>query len=482
MKTVVRFLFLAACISLLTACDKSDPFTDDLSGTDLKKATKTCPEIVVEPETGFDTENLVAAFNEAKSLGPGTTIRLTEGTYTIGMIEVHDFDGVLTGAGQGKTIINSLPNLPCEEYWEMNQLPALMTFLGGNVVVSNMTFQMNDGELCARGEIQDQIYGELGAIIVMADYSELYIPENRYFKGVLDKVDFFAGYDGGYGVYGSPGNVEMLVYIGTPLWTPGDFFPLSSGEITMKKCKFKDGLTGPDIFGLDENSLIRLEGNIYEKNACQIFIAGCSGSSGSIINNQFSDATPSGLFGAASNDLYIEGGDWGYYPDLFPAYETRYTISGNNFKSPPGGMSLYISDTYRLKDPDVVVPQSFFVKGNVFNNGDGGMAILSLNTKNAKIWNNKFLGSGNMGVELNGDEATGIYSEGNQITGNNFFGAAYTDATVHLGPFTRNNKVVGVSSDKVVDEGTNNLIIGTKAKKHGVPPHSSHFNKFKPFR
>jgi hypothetical protein len=322
--------------------------------------------------------------------------------------------------------------------------------------------------------MQDNIFGELGAIMVMADYSELYIPENRYFKGVLDKVDFFAGYDGGYGVYGSPGNVEMLVYIGTPIWTPGDFFPLSSGEITMKKCKFKDGLAGPDIFGLDENSMFRLEGNIFEKGMYQIFIGGCAGVSGSIKDNQFSDGT--------YIDLFIEGGDWGYYPDLLPAYKTQYNISGNNFKSPPGVMSLYISDTYRLKDPDVVAPQLYDVKGNVFNNGESGMAIWSLNTKNAKIWNNQFLGTGSVGVWLNGDEASGTFSEGNQLTGNNFLGATYSDASVYLGPVTRHNKVVGVSRDKVVDEGIDNLIIGTKANKHGVPPHRPHFRNIKPHR
>lgn len=283
MKTVFKVLFPAVCFFVLSACDKSDLLTDDLSGTDLKNASSNCPEIVVEPEAGADTENLVAAFEEAKSLGPGTTIRLTEGTYTIGMIVVHDFDGVLTGAGQGKTIITNLPELPCEEYWEANQLPALMTFLAGNVVISNMTFQIADGEPCKHGFWQDQIFGELGSVIVIADYSESYIPENRFFKGVLDKVDFFAGYDGVPGIYGSLYNVEMLVYIGTPIWWPGNFFPLSSGEITMKKCKFKDGLVGPDIFGLDENSKIHFDNNILEGGTYQILIIGCAGTTNSLV-------------------------------------------------------------------------------------------------------------------------------------------------------------------------------------------------------
>jgi hypothetical protein len=69
MKTALKLLFLAACLGLWVACDKS---AEDLSVNDLKKATPACPEIVVEPEDGFDTENLLAAFEEAKIMGSGT--------------------------------------------------------------------------------------------------------------------------------------------------------------------------------------------------------------------------------------------------------------------------------------------------------------------------------------------------------------------------------------------------------------------------
>jgi hypothetical protein len=474
MKTVFKFVFTAACIGLLVACDKSDPLNVDLSGNDLKKASANCPEIVVEPETGFDTENLVAAYEEAKSLGAGTTIRLTEGTYTIGMIEVHDFDGVLTGAGQGKTIIRNLSNLPCEEMWQVNQLPSLLTFIGGNVVVSNMTFHLNDGEPCERGTLQDQIYGDLGSVVVLADYSLSYVPENRHINGVIDNVDFIAGSDGGWGTYGTEGNVAMAVYCGTPLWWVAEFMPLSIGEISVTNCTFKDVLVGPDFWAFNENSSINAEGNVIEGGFQQIFIGGMVGAMLNIKNNKFEKGTFA--------DLYIEGGDQGYYPDLFPAFETKYNISGNKFMTPPGVTSMYITDNYRLKDPDNVSPQLYDVKGNVFNSGEGGTAIMAINTKNARIWNNQFLGTGSVGVMLDGDEPTGTFSEGNQLTGNNFLGATFSDAAVYLGPVTRNNKVAGMSSDKVVDEGTGNLIIGTKANKQGVPPLRPLFKNIKPLR
>jgi nitrous oxidase accessory protein NosD len=141
-----------------------------------------------------------------------------------------------------------------------------------------------------------------------------------------------------------------------------------------------------------------------------------------------------------------------------------------------------MTDNFRLKDPAKTAPQLFDVKGNIFQTGEGGMAILSQNTKDAKIQNNKFLGTGATGVMLNGDEASGTYAEGNLISGNNFSGSAYTDATVYLGPFTRHCKVVGVNRDKVVDEGIDNLIIGTKAHKHGVKSFYHPLKNFMPLK
>jgi hypothetical protein len=474
MKTIFKFLFLSACIPLLSACDKSDLITDNLSGNDLKKASSHCPEIVVVPEDGHDTQNLIAAFEEAKSLGPGTTIRLTEGTYTIGMIEVRDFDGVLTGAGQGKTIITNLPDLPCDEVWLSNQLPALLTFIGGNITMSEITIRFQDGQPCLWGPVNDSYYGDFGCMLLLADYSDHYVPDNRSIKGTLDHVDFIAGNDGGYGYYHTPGNVGMGVYGGTALWWSEGFMPLSNGEISVTGCTFKDCLAGPDFWGFDENSVLKVENSVLDGGFQQMFFGSLSGTTVTVKNNLFTKGI--------MLDVYIEGSDVGLYPGLIPNLETKYFISGNKFESPPNVISMYMTDNFRLKDPDGTAPQLFNVKGNVFNNMEGGTAIMTINTKNAKIWDNQFLGTGSVGVMMDGDEPTGTFSEGNQLTGNNFLGATYTDAAVYLGPVTRNNKVVGVSSDKVVDDGTGNLIIGTKANKQGIPPLKPLFKSLKPHK
>src|SRR4030042_2770377 len=82
------------------------------------------PIFTVSPSVNA-TDALNAAFDAAKEAGPGAVVQLEEGTYTIGMIEVCDFDGYFRGTGKGKTIISTLPDLPCEEALDVNVSPAL---------------------------------------------------------------------------------------------------------------------------------------------------------------------------------------------------------------------------------------------------------------------------------------------------------------------------------------------------------------------
>jgi hypothetical protein len=116
--------------------------------------------------------------------------------------------------------------------------------------------------------------------------------------------------------------------------------------------------------------------------------------------------------------------------------------------------------------------------GNTFDSQEGATSFLGLNNVDAKIWNNRFSGTGLVGIMLDGTEASDTWAENNKIMGNNFTKANYTDAAVSLGPFTRNCTVVGVLTDLVVDMGVNNKVIGVKAHKHWpyyMPGKNPHF-------
>ncbi|MDZ7608612.1 MAG: hypothetical protein U5K79_24185 [Cyclobacteriaceae bacterium] len=153
----------------------------------------------------------------------------------------------------------------------------------------------------------------------------------------------------------------------------------------------------------------------------------------------------------------------------FLTKRTEFTIIGNDFQSPAGVTSIYINDLLRTLKSDYEYPQLFDIKSNTFNTREGGTAIMGLNNVDAKIWNNTFKGTGAVGVYLEGDAASGTYAENNKVLTNNFKQAAYSNANVYLGEYTRNCVVQGVATDKVSDNGVDNKVIGTKANKMG--PH-----------
>jgi hypothetical protein len=403
------------------------------------------------------------AFNDAKAARPGAVVQLSEGLFKIVFLdEICDFNGYFLGAGKDKTIVSNLFDLPCEEALLDNLSPTLLAFTGGNITIADMTIRTYDGKPCAYGPTNEAYYGDLVDFLVFSDFSSHYVPAYRHINVVVDNVDFIIGSDGGYGTYATPGNVAMPVFVG------GNFIyltgnePLSSINFSITRCKFDQGMTGPDLFGLDENSVVNIENNEISGGNQQIFIGAFYGTRTTIINNKFRNGTWIDLF-ISENQWQ----SWGYYPNEVPAKRPKFTITGNDFQSPPGVISIYMYDYYRTIMPDFEFSQLFDVMGNIFTTQDGGMAIQCLNGVDAKIWNNKFSGTGAIGVMVEGDEASGTYAENIKLMGNNFMKASYTEAAVSLGPYTKNCIVVSVASDMVVDLGVNNKIIGVKAQKKG---------------
>ena len=467
----MKFCILSVMLVFLISCSNDDTLKpgqgDDQQGLsgDLNARKVKGPVFTVDPSgdvTGNeDTDNLLAAFSQAKAAGPGATVQLVEGQYTIGMIEVRDFDGYFVGAGKGKTIISNAPDLPCEEAWEQDLVPSLILFVGGNITISDFTIHTNDGQPCAYGPINDAIYGDLAAALGLSDYSSVYMPPKRYIKAAVKNVDFIAGDDGGYGIFGSEGNVAMALFCGSDWMSGTGNDPLTNGEFLITGCNFENNLVGPDFWGFNESSVGIIENNIIDGGFQQIFIGSCLGSKVTIRNNAFLNNFGFGI--------YIDDADYGYYPNEILQKRSVYAIERNDFQVPTGMISIYLSDSRRTVYPDERYPQLFDIKFNTFNTQEGSTAILGLNNVDAKIWNNIFKGNGAMGVMLDGNAATETYAENCRIMGNNFSNADFADADVYLGEYTRNNMVVGVAVDNIADNGDDNKVIGVKANKNG--PH-----------
>ena len=278
-------------------------------------------------------------------------------------------------------------------------------------------------------------------------------------------MEFIGGNDGGAGVYGTPGNVSMPLYCGGDYWFYFTEIDLSTADISITRCYFELGLVGPDFSGLNENSTVFLADNVMTNNALSgIYLGTFVGTKCIVKNNVFKNSSWA--------DLYIDDYDFGIFPDLTSTKRAKFTITGNEFESAPGAISMYLRDYLIVTYPDnQLLPQLFDIMGNSINTQEGGIGIQCLNSTDAKIWNNKFSGTGSMGVLVEGDEASSTYAENVKIMGNNFMNAAYADATVSLGTYSKNCMVVGVATDNIVDLGVNNKIIGVKAQKKG--PHHS---------
>jgi len=467
------YLFSSLLMLGLYTCTQDDGLVPDPSGAaDLKSAHSHGAVITVNPSGSDDTQALIDAFDNAKAAGPGSTVLLAEGLYTIGFIEIHDFDGTFKGSGKSLTKITNMEELPCDIPLNNNVVPALVKFVGGKVRISDMTYQIKDGRPCRFSQINEDFVGDLFAVLIVEDYTDNYVPANRNIRAEIDNVDFIGGKDDGYGVWQTEHNTGLGIWCGPdfiwPLWNE----PFGNGEYNITRCNFNYFIDGAEGFGLGHDAVMRVFNNTFTRSLMQLYYSANSGAKFYIQNNYFENGMMTDI---TIEDLWTDL----VYPTVNPEYRSEFHVSGNIFNSTEGMTSLYLHDWMRVQYLNDDFAMLFDVKDNIFNTKAGGIAISSSNNLDAKIWNNKFRGTGSMGVMIDGDEASGIFCENNRVIGNNFFDD-FTDASVYLGPYSMNCKVVGVPSDQVIDLGKDNSILGVKARKGGVHSFRPIDSKFRP--
>jgi hypothetical protein len=464
MKKTINLL-ICVMMLLLYTCSKEEGFVPDQPGDDLMKAARGAIIYLSPSFDGDDTDELIAAFELAKTMGPGATVQLAPGMFTIGFVEIHDFNGNFKGSGKSRTTITNQVELPCGEAYEANVLASLMKFIGGKVRISDLTFEIKDGRPCAFSEINELYMGDLFSVLILADYTDNVFGENHTMNAVIENIDIIGGVDDGYGLWGTTHNTGLGVWCGPDFLWPDENNPqpFGNGEYAVSGSNFTFLIGGVEGFGLGHNAIMKVNNNRFDESLIQLYFTANMGCRVYAVNNCFYTGM---LMDIAMEDAYM---DW-VFPSLPPDYRTEYNVFGNVFHSPEGVTSLYLHDAMRIQTLNDDYAMMFNVRNNTFNTGEGGTAIVSANNLFTKIWNNRFNGAGVAGVSVDGDATTGIYAKNVDLIGNNFFRADYAQADVYLGPFTQNCKVVGVASDNVIDEGLNNKVIGVKAHKNG--PHS----------
>jgi hypothetical protein len=451
---------ICTCCGFLFSCSEFGMPDDDLADLELKKAS--VPAVfLVEPSGGDDTPALMQAFEDAKVAGPGSVVQLCEGEYHLGFIEIRDFCGSLKGAGKGKTIITAMDNLDIDPLFARGVFPALIKFVGGEVMICHFTIQTPPGRISVGGPGWGHITSLFNFSANNADYEPF--SDERSITVGIDHVCMKGQRveEGGYPYYNYRYNC------GFAIWTGGDFrlweddpVPRQKIDIAITNCEFNTFSYGFVIQDI-KNSKI----TIGEKNK----------------GNTFNNLDRSGgLWEGRDNEFVAEGNtvnvqpfSWGFVVDDYPYYpylkdepptkKSLINIKDNVFNLDHADIGLYLRNirNYYFEDISMAIQ----VKNNQFNMTDGyEWAIGSLYTDGMVIRNNKFNGHGDLALWLVN------YSKNGLALGNNFSTASFETGVAYLTETTQNWTFVGGNfKDKVIDLGVNNVFTGMNVSTADEP-------------
>ena len=173
----------AILVALAVSCSKDSPLNnsiglDQFSGNESVKMGGNVIEVAPGPD---DTQALIDAFALAETSGNKAVVKLLPGTFEIGWIEVREFNGTLTGSGKGETIITNLPDLSPDELIGQNKVPALLTFIGGDVTLSNLSVILSEGlSWLGMNEMN---------MLLFSDYAADFTPTEKNIRVKLNNIE-----------------------------------------------------------------------------------------------------------------------------------------------------------------------------------------------------------------------------------------------------------------------------------------------------
>lgn len=112
--------------------------------------------VLVLPSGGDDTGSLQCALDLGATLGPGTVVQLSAGTFHTAQLVIEGFRGAVRGMGEEQTIVQNLAaplpiDRPCFDAGPCfsetppsadNRYPALVSVIGTDVALSDLAFQI----------------------------------------------------------------------------------------------------------------------------------------------------------------------------------------------------------------------------------------------------------------------------------------------------------------------------------------------------
>ena len=457
MKTYKILSLIILCLALIMGCTNEEELLETLDDLKLKKASNTTV-IHVVPTGVNDNEVLKNAFEEAKAAGPGTVVQLCEGTYHLDMLQVHDFNGTLCGAGKGKTILTHVDYVNYDEVNAYNLFPVLLKFVGGDVCIRNLSFMTKE-------ENTNWFAGLIGFF----GYSPMHQPNDWYINVKVDNIE----------VIGNRNDVGYGLMTGTDSRGMEGGVPFCKIDITVTNSYFADCVWyGACIMMIAEGKV-----TVGSKNGGNTFIPSSSWSYGNL-----------GIWHFVNTKISVEGnhfegqlGRCGGLDILSSPYLDHHAHSPQKFAS----LAMVQHNTFELsgfRSAAIIVdnrrpfypddePMMVQVKNNLFTAEGGMSALRCFQLSGAVFRNNTFRGALNNGITLGGvpaDMDNGlpeVFGEDGLLLGNNFSNASFQNETVFLNSFTRDWTIMGGHiGNNVVDMGENNLITGMNINSSDMPP------------
>lgn len=476
MKTLNFILIFLAVLAFSCSKDgmwNTDPVADQLSGN---IALMKCGNVVKVYPGPNDTQSLTDAFTLAKTYGKNAVVKLMPGAFSVGMIEVREFNGTFCGSGIGKTIITNLPGLTPGSDTLLNKLPALITFIGGNVTVSDMSVTQTEA-LSLLGKAQMNL-------LLFSDYSADYVPDRLCIRVNLNNIEvtglpendvtMWDGTVADYYPYGGYNGVKLAPDVYKPVG--GKLITRGNIDANVSNSRFNNFWRGLYVFGCKSgNFRFGMEGsNIFTGNYQGLLVNQNIGVKVKMMHNVF-NLTAYDYDGIDVN-CSEEHNIFEYGTEEAGIYE----ISNNVFNLHYGTAGIGMWDGWRYAHPDNPVWIQMLCDHNTFNDmEDGAWPVESYAMKNAVFINNTITGDAaapNCYWFISGDEwyVTAVdpnyllsVGENCKFVKNDF---QQKNFNVYLDWDTQNNLIVGdLSNVTLTDLGVNNEVIGLKNPGHGIP-------------
>jgi hypothetical protein len=453
-----KLYFVLTFLAFFAAsCSKESPWNtgqgiDQFSGNTVFNISGAVIKVYPGPN---DTQALIAAFVQAKTHGKNAVVKLMPGTFKIGMIEIREYCGTLTGSGKGKTIITNLPELTPDAVIAQNKLPALITFIGGNVSVSDLSIQLSEG-LSWIGQYEMDM-------LLFSDYSADFMPAKKHIGVNLNNIEVSSIQQFNYpfnSFYGAKFAPDMLGPAGNIL------IPRSNIDATVTNSKFSKLSTGLMVRGCIKGNFIFGEGggNIFTESIGGLFVQENIGVTVKIMKNEFNNSN----YSYDGIDLNaFEQGIFEYTSSKVGTFEIRDNIFNINMGS--WGFGLW--DNWRYDHPENPDWMKMIWENNTFNAlADGVSMGNSFGIKDAVFSKNKIVGDVKNGhleiygswLGTNDPNYLLMWSENCKFLNNLFL---QKDFVIDLNPTTKDCLIMGnLSNVTVNDAGVNNKVIDKRIK------------------